>query len=77
MKTKFLTDAERVRLRKMIEQREWYPKWQKNLSAPEALLDLWRRWHRVGLVELSAFQRFKREHGFYDKDKASDDLELD
>ena len=61
-----LTDAERVRLRKQVEQREWFPRWKGNLSAPEAMLDLWRRWHRVGLVELAAFQRFKRQAGFYD-----------
>jgi hypothetical protein len=67
MKKKPLSDPERILLRKRIEEREWTPKWAGRLNSREARLDLWRRWHRRGCIDLDAFKRFKRQAGFYDE----------
>jgi hypothetical protein len=68
VKKRELTDAERVRLRKRIEA-EWLSRWRGKMTDPRALLDLWRRWHRHGVIDLATFQLYKREGGFYDNQK--------
>jgi hypothetical protein len=69
VKKRVLTDAERIRLRKKIEQR-WLSKWRGRLSDPAARLDLLRAYHRVGLIEISTFRHEKAVGGFYEaKDK--------
>ena len=63
---KQISDGEKIRRRKRVET-EWLPRWRGKLSDPAALLDLQRWYLRRGCIDIEAFRRFKREHGFYDK----------
>jgi hypothetical protein len=66
---KQLSDAQRILLRKQVETEEWYPRWAGRLSNPLAYLDLFRWYHRRGLISLDSFRLFKRQGGFYDNQK--------
>jgi len=64
VKTKPLTDDQRILLRKRTEL-QWRAKWRGHTHSI-ALLDLWRSLHRNGCVSLAAFKIFKKQNGFYD-----------